>query len=80
MDKDLARHVARIGFSCMSHLTDLLPLLKTHCDAAEYDAYRKAIATVAGHISVDIINKALTPYPDLEKEIESKVEKYGVVI
>ena len=78
MDRQLARHVVISAFHSMSYLTDLLPILKAHCDPQEFEIFRNAIASVAGNISIDIIGKVFTAHPDLEQEIEENVKKYGV--
>ena len=44
MDRNLARHIVRTAFRCGGKLEELLPLLKEHCDDAEYGEYRRAIA------------------------------------
>jgi hypothetical protein len=80
VDKDLARHVARIGFRAMRELSDVLPVLKKHCGAKEYDTFAKAIATANAHISEQVIDRALSTYPELESEIEAKIKKYGLIL
>jgi len=80
MDKDLARHVARVGFRAMRELTNLLPLLKEHCAAQEYERFAKAIALASAHIGEQVIQRALTAFPDLEREIEIKIKKYGLIV
>ena len=80
MDKEIARHVARVGFRAMRELSDLLPLLKEHCDAKEYETIAKAIATASAHISTQVIDSALSVYPELESEIEAKIKKYGLIV
>lgn len=80
MDLDLVRHVAVKGFSAMSKLTALLDLLRNHCEPEEYESFRRAIASCAANISIEIIDRALTPHPALEREIEERVQKYGVVV
>ena len=80
MDKDLARHVARVGFSTMNQLSHLLELLKDQCDPEEYQTYLKAIGTVGASISTEMISRVVALYPELEVEIEAKIKKYGLVI
>ncbi|HTS94574.1 MAG TPA: hypothetical protein VMG55_21365 [Stellaceae bacterium] len=80
MEKDVARHVARVGFRAMRELTELIPLLKDHCAAQESDTFAKAIALASAHIGEQVINRALSPFPDLESEIEAKIKKYGVIV
>ncbi|MGE5201693.1 MAG: hypothetical protein ACM3O6_06465 [Acidobacteriota bacterium] len=80
MEKDLARHVTRVGFRTMHELADLLPLLKEHCTTQEYESFAKAIALASAHISEQVIDKAVSAYPDLESEIETKIKKYGLIV
>jgi len=54
-------------------------LLKQHCDTAEYEAYAKAIAAIAADVDLQILNAIFSSHPDLEREMESKIEKYGEV-
>lgn len=77
MDRDLARHVASVAFKASSRLTSLIPLLKEHSDATEYEAYAKAIASIAAEVDLRILNVVFSSYPDLKREIEAKIKKYG---
>jgi hypothetical protein len=64
----------------MSDITDLLPLLKEHCTADEYSAYRSAITDLAGVIVTEVINPAFAGQPGLEQEIEASVNKYLKIV
>jgi len=79
MDKELARHVVRETFRGWKFLTDLVPLLKQHCDPDEYAVYKKAIGTISGDISLELLGAIFKAYPDLEKEMEANKQKYGAV-
>ena len=80
MDKDLAKHVIAVGFHSLSLLESLIPVLKTHCDEEEYKEYAMAIAAVSAEMSSAIFNKIFREHPDLEKEVEDKIKKYGQFI
>lgn len=80
MDKELARHVITIGFHSLSLLESLIPLLKEHCNDAEYQEYLKAIGAVSAEMGTEIFNNVFREYPDLEKEVEDKIDKYGQFI
>jgi len=80
MDKELARHVAATAFRSAVELSDMLPILKEHCDASEYEMFLKAIASASAAIHFEIEKKVFDQYPELEKEIESRVKKYGRLI
>lgn len=76
MDRELAKHVVVTGFRSMSEVTDLLQLLKEHCTADEYSAYRSAITGLAGAIVTQVINPAFAGQPGLEQEVEASINKY----
>lgn len=78
MDKELARHVVATAFRSLRELEDLIPLLKEHCGAAEYETYVKAIASVSGHVHWNIVNPAFAGHPELEKE--EQIERYGKIL
>lgn len=80
MDKDLAKDVATRGFMAMSQLTELLPVLKQHCDEAEYKTFLRAIGAVSASISTEIIHRTFAEHPEIEKEFEAKITKYGRLI
>jgi hypothetical protein len=80
MNRDLASHVVAAGFHSASILQDLLPLLKEHCDQAEYDLYLKAIASVSTELSLEIFEKIFAEHPDLKEEVDAKITKYGKFI
>lgn len=81
MDRDLARHIATVTFRAMSDLTGLLPLLKKHCRGrTEYERYAKAIASVTGHASSELLSPIFSTYPEIEKEFDAKIAKYGKLI
>jgi len=76
LDRELAKHVVVTGFRSISEVTDLLPLLKVHCTADEYSAYRSVLTDLAGTIVTQIINPVFAGQPGLEQEVESSVNKY----
>jgi hypothetical protein len=76
MDRELAKHVVISAFRSMRELTDLLEMLKEHCEATEYDSYLRGIGDVCAHIGTDLIDKAMAGHPDLKSELEAKMKKY----
>ena len=80
MDRQLAKHVVVTGFRWMSEVTDLLPLLKLHCTADQYSAYRDAITEIAGVIATEFLNPAFAVQPGLEQEVEASVNKYSIIL
>ena len=79
MEKDLAWYVITIAFRSTNPLQDLLLLLKEHCPAAEYEEYGKAIARAIHGVQRELISPVVAEHPELEKEMEAKVAKYGRV-
>jgi hypothetical protein len=77
MDRDLARYVVVEALRSSSDLTNLLPLLKNHCSKSEYDELKLAISTAAAEVHQLVVRKVFSCYPDIEKEIERNIEKYG---
>jgi hypothetical protein len=80
MEKDLARHIVVASFRSFRELTALLPMLKEHCDNTEYESFAKAIAAVGFEIQMQVRNRAVALYPNLEQEIKTKIDKYGALI
>jgi hypothetical protein len=80
MDHELARHVLAVGFRSASILQELIPLLKEHCDASEYEKYVKAISAVNAEISVEIFNLIFKDHPDRKNEVNQKIDKFGKFI
>jgi hypothetical protein len=80
MDRNLAKHVATVGFKAMGDLTDLLELIKAHCDQAEYEIYARGVAVISGEIVQRLLTKVFAEHPDLEAETDAKIKKYGKLI
>lgn len=79
MDKDLAKFIALTAFKSSKKLTDLVPFLKEHCGEAEYKCYGRALAAASAEISLQVLNKVFTDYPDIKQDFESKMQKYDRV-
>jgi len=77
MEKELALHVIRTALRSAGSLEELLPLLKEHCDEKEYDEYRMAIATAIYNINNELTSRAFSAHPQLEEEVEIRINKYG---
>ncbi|MDE2229880.1 MAG: hypothetical protein KGL11_12690 [Alphaproteobacteria bacterium] len=76
MDKRLAKHVAMTAWQSFGRLERLIPLIKDHCDKAEFDIYLKGIASAGTAINHEILKRIFSEHPDLEADIETKVKKY----
>jgi hypothetical protein len=80
MDRDLAKHVITVGFHSLSLIEGLIPVLKEHCDDAEFQEYLKSIGMVIAEVGLEVFNKIYRQYPDLKIEVEEKIDKYGKFI
>jgi hypothetical protein len=80
MDQELGRHVLAVGFHSLSLLESLIPILKKNCDENEYNEYAKSIAMVSAEMTTAVFNKVFHEHPELETEVEQKIEKYGQFI
>jgi hypothetical protein len=77
MDRELARLVAIGCYQATAPLEMLLQILKDQLTEEEYAPYKQAIASVCGHVAIDIMHKALAAHPDVEKALEANIQKYG---
>ena len=80
MNEDIARYVASRALKTTTELTDLIPFLKEYCDANEYLIYARAIASVGADINSKLLELIFSANPNIQKEFEEKIEKYGRVI
>lgn len=80
MDRELAKHVVAVGFHSLALLEGLLPLLKEHCTTEEYEQYLGAVASVSATMTTELFNKVFGTFPNLETEVERKIERYGKFI
>ncbi len=77
MDKDLAKLVAITAFRSSSEISNLIPLLREKCEDSEYQIFVKAIARASGEIGQQLMFRVFVEHPDLEKEFDEMVKKYG---
>lgn len=80
MDKEVAEYVVRVAFGSESSLNDLIPLLKEHCSDEEYKKFSKRIASVSARISLEILDLVYDEFPEIRRELDEKVRKYGRLI
>lgn len=80
MDNELARHVAMTAFRSSANLNDLIPLLKQHCRDDEYQIYLEAISAISGDIAYKVLKKIYSQHPDIEGDIDNRIDKYGQLI
>lgn len=77
MQVELARHVVRAAFRSAGTLSTLIPFLKEHLDAKEYEPYAKMLAGAVAAIEVDLLNKIFAEHPGLEAEVCASIREYG---
>jgi len=80
MDSKLAWHIIGVSFRVNRELQDLLPFLKEHCDADEYQDYVQGIARSIHAINTALIDKAIASHPELANRIEADLAKFGRVL
>lgn len=77
MDIDTAREVVRAAFRGSSELQRLIGPLKERCSPDEYRDYARGVAVAIDAIGVNLINKAIAAYPELNSEIETSIARHG---
>mgnify|MGYP000235867219 CR=1 FL=1 len=77
MDIDFARHIIRTAFRTSRDLQDLLRLAQEVCDKQEYDALAPGVAEAIDNVGQALTNKAMAAYPELEGEIDARIDSYG---
>ncbi|MDR1163785.1 MAG: hypothetical protein LBM17_08150 [Candidatus Accumulibacter sp.] len=80
MNRELAKHIARVAFQASRDIGELVPLLKNHCSADEYEKFGKVIASVSATIGMDIMKLIFKDFPELEKEFDKDIETYGRIL
>ena len=80
MDRKLARHVVLAAFRTNGDLQTLLGFLKEHCEANEYKEFALGIAGAIDAVNIGLIDKVLAQFPEMSREIEADIAKYGKVL
>ena len=76
MDKSLAWQMIRTAYKCSADLQVLLRALKESCPPDEYRGHARAIAAAIDSLGVQLIDRAVQAYPDLEQKIESDMARF----
>ena len=76
MDNALARHVALAGYRSQQGLNDLLELLQSHCDWAEYETFRNGVELVDQKVQA-LLDMVFADHPGLAQDIAEKTQKFG---
>ena len=76
MDREIAQVLATSASRIATDLSYLMPFLNEYGDGAKDDATRFKIASAIAEVQ-EIYKAAFTEYPDLRKEFDERVKKYG---
>ena len=77
MDRDVAKLSLSATYRSGRELADLVPFIKEHCDKEDCGWTSIAIATVLHDLDSTIRRPIYQEHPDLEREIEDRVERFG---
>jgi heme oxygenase len=77
VDRDVATMILTATHRSGRELADLVPFIKEHCDKEEYERISIAIATVLHDLDATIQQPIYQEHPDVEREIEDRVERFG---
>jgi hypothetical protein len=80
MDSELAWHIIGVSFRANRELQDLLPILKEHCGAEEYQDYVQGIARSIHAINTALIDKAIALHPELADRIDADLATFGRIL
>lgn len=77
MNKDLASIVLSSTNRSAGELASLIPMLKEVCEDAEYQELKMALASIISDIWFRVDKRILEQFPDLEREMNDRLNKYG---
>jgi hypothetical protein len=77
MNQDIAKLLALTVFQSSSQISGIIPLLKENCSEDEYKPYLVSIASISAEINFQILNKIFAEHPEIKKEFDEKIKKYG---
>jgi hypothetical protein len=77
VDRDIAKIILNATYRSGRELADLVPFVKEHCDERDYERISIAIATVLHDLGSTIQQPIYQEHPDVECEIEDRVERFG---
>ncbi|HXE53155.1 MAG TPA: hypothetical protein VN541_09075 [Tepidisphaeraceae bacterium] len=80
MTNDATRLILHAAFQSAAELQRILPTVKEHCSAAEYDDLRLKVATAIAAIGDEITNPLLAANPGLSKQIDDEIKRYGKLL
>lgn len=77
MEKELAKIVLCASYRSGQELSNIIPVLKEFCPPDEYERIVFTIGSVLHELHTEIHQKIFEEHPDLEAEIEERIQKYG---
>lgn len=80
MDRELAELIAKSSFKSSAELGKLVPVLKEHLDADEYQEWAVLLATTIATINSDLLQKIFQQYPEIETQFDQHIEKFGYLV
>lgn len=80
MDKNIARHVAKVALRCCDELNILVSFVEHHGDEAQSKAFANGVACATEAIRREVIRRMYAKYPELEQEIDASIKTYGIVL
>jgi hypothetical protein len=80
MDRKVAHHIVLSAFRSADELETLLGFLKEHCEVDEYKKFALGVAGAIDAVNTGLIDKVLAQFPEIAREIEADIAKYGKVL
>ena len=78
MKKEAAEFIVRASLKATSDITVLIPFVREHAENdEEYERYRKAMTAIVRMASEQIFSPLFTEHPEIDKEIENILSKFG---
>ena len=80
MDKNIARHIAKVALKCCDELTTLASFVERHCDEAERGELAKGFSSAIASIHTEVVERMYGYYPELKQEFDESIKKYGILL
>ena len=80
MNRDSALQLATNAVRACTHLSSLLSVLEEQCEPSEYARLLRSIASACAHIGDEVLTPLFKEHPDVERELDARIEQRGSVI
>ena len=80
MDKNIARHIAKVALKCCDELTTLASFVERHCDEAERREFAEGFSSAIACIHAEVVDRMYGYYPELKQEFDDSIKKYGLIL